>query len=281
MKKETFFHIVIPSIEFRFVDKKTTAEFDKDKNFYALAIKIGQLMSSCGISHLFTKEDLSMLIYRLCSEFKCELDGNTILIKEGSIVGDSLRQPSIPIALLIKLLGMITSPWRINSNGKETDGILKAKIDNQLSKLAVFSEELPFNEWKEKFGAAADLYYNEQEVTIPVLYNFENLMAGEYGDFIARHFSYEDSSVTDAMKEVLDEKDLYEPLIYLAWVWANGYITETQPGFYNVDRRIPFNYDIYEGYGDGGISLKQTMLDYNLFALEDFLKDPEQEKLND
>ena len=57
------------------------------------------------------------------------------------------------------------------------------------------------------------------------------------------------------MKNVMEEIELYEPLIYLAWVWANGYITETPTAFYNGDRRIPFDFDIYAGYGDGAISL--------------------------
>lgn len=118
---------------------------------------------------------------------------------------------------------------------------------------------------------------DEEVVPVPINYNFEKIMKSENGDFIARHLLGENFQGADVVSELMLEHELYEPLLYLAWLWAHGFVVETFPGFYNVDLRVPFDFDNYEGYTEGGgISLKETMIDYDLYGLKDVLIDPTQ-----
>lgn len=114
---------------------------------------------------------------------------------------------------------------------------------------------------------------DEEPLDIPGNFNYEKILAGPTGGFIARHFADEGMIDTEAIQLLLDENEFYEPLMYLAWLWVHGFVVEIFPGFYNVDIRVPFNFDNYECYGDGGISLKGNMDGYQLYALEDFLSD--------
>ncbi len=68
-------------------------------------------------------------------------------------------------------------------------------------------------------------------------------------------------------------------LIYLAWLWANGFVNE-DPNHTMVDDRITdFNYDNYL-IDDFGFNLYETCEMENLRELFPLLKDSEVEKLS-
>lgn len=68
-------------------------------------------------------------------------------------------------------------------------------------------------------------------------------------------------------------------LFYLAWLWANGFVSHDNEGFYFVDSRIKnFNLEDYE-LEDGGTNLLLTYEREYLEELAPFLYDPEVAKL--
>lgn len=276
MKKEKNFHMVLSGSDYRFVDEKFLTELTNDTEMARVFSAICMLMNACGMSNLFTRDDIKELIFRLCTTFKCELKNNEIILVEGSIARETSGIASIPVSLLVRSLGVMTRPWRNKGTNANQDDVLRNRINEQLSESKILDDDAPFTEWKNKYSEASDKYFEEQSETIPVNYNFDKIMAGEHGEKIAMHIVAQGTTGKEVLQEVYNEKHIYEPLVYLAWLWAHGFVIEREKGWYDIDRRVPIDYDKYEDYGRGGLTFYGIMIDYDLYALENLLKDPEQ-----
>ncbi len=272
MVKNRKLHFITPYVDYQYVDAKFLNEIDPDLNLSKQVSEISHLMSSCGIFHLCYKEDVFEFIYRICAWLKGELVGDKIIFKEGTIANKSTGLDSLPLSVVINLLGIMTGPWRTHRDDASINEELKLDTFNYLSSLPIFSDSTPFTEWQEKHGAKVEAFFQEEEIQIPVNFNYEKIMKGEMGEYIAHHLLGNEKETKLAIEEMLEEHEYFEPLVYLAWLWANGFIVETNPLSYNVDRRVP----LYTDYCEDALGVKGTMYAYQLFALKDFLKDTEQ-----
>jgi len=113
--------------------------------------------------------------------------------------------------------------------------------------------------------------FNYSEIPIGIKKRFFRLIAGSPASKLKKDFE----------EVVNDETSYMGSLIHLAWLWANGYVKVIEIKWEGkishtaeVDPRVPFEYDWFEGLNKLGIGINiyDTYYDYQLFRLSHLLK---------
>lgn len=118
-------------------------------------------------------------------------------------------------------------------------------------------------------------------------YEYANIPFDVKKRFFKMIFGNPVSKLKEEFEEaVIDQESTLGVLIHLTWLWVNGYVSVNKvsirrriPAFFaEVDDRIAFNYEKYEGLNKLGIgiNLYDTYFDYNLNKLAYLLKEKKQ-----
>lgn len=174
---------------------------------------------------------------------------------------------------------------RVNDNTFEI-GTQKPDFDDEYCKVAaLFATEAIKTIGNEPFDALEKRISKEDEtLRIKQLERLKEPLRVKY-DYskipidvkrkIYKHLSGEHFMEDELQDEAKESKSFLANLVYLSWLWVNGFVTEYRISIGNrysyyaeVDDRFDFDYDVYDGLNETGVGSNIYETYYYHFGLD-------------